>query len=493
MNPQTSGRRHFLGQMTGGLGSVALASLLSADHWVRGEDAHGPLRPRILPQAPLAARPPHFTPKAKRVLMIFCSGACSHLDTWDYKPELIKRHGTPMPGGDKLVTFQGASGNLTKSPWEFKPRGQSGKHVSELLPHLAELADDMCFIHSMTSKTNTHGPGENHMSTSFAVEGYPSAGAWVAYALGSECENLPAFVAIPDPRGVPQAGPSNWSSGFLPAVFQGTAFNAARPIENLFPAAGVGSSGDAAAADRANRKLLEVLNRRHLEQDPGDSELGARIASYELAARLQLSAPEVSDLSRETAATLEAYGANDANPIKAGFARNCILARRLLERDVRFVELFNGAYQQMGEGEGNWDGHKFLLNQYSKHGPVLDQPAAALLKDLKARGLLEDTLVVWTTEFGRMPTFQAGANGRDHNPKGFTVWLAGAGVKKGFSYGATDEFGYQATENPSNVYELHATILHLLGLDHERLSFFYNGAEQRLTFVHGRVIKDVLA
>jgi uncharacterized protein DUF1501 len=401
---------------------------------------------------------------------------------------LIKRHGTPMPGGDKLVTFQGASGNLTKSPWEFKPRGQSGKYVSELLPNLAELADEMCFIHSMTSKTNTHGPGENFMSTGFTVEGYPSAGAWISYALGSEADNLPAFVAIPDPRGVPQAGPSNWSSGFLPAVFQGTAFNASRPIENLFPPAGV-----TAAADRANRDLLQVLNRQHLDQDPGDTELSARIASYELAARLQLSAPEVSDLSSETAATLEAYGANDANPVKAGFARNCILARRLLERDVRFVELFNGAYQQMGEGEGNWDGHKYLVNQYSKHGPVLDQPAAALLKDLKARGLLEDTLVVWTTEFGRMPTFQAGANGRDHNPKGFTAWLAGAGVKRGFSYGATDEFGYQAVEQPSSVYELHATILHLLGLDYERLSFFYNGAEQRLTFVHGRVIREVLA
>ncbi len=488
MHHSVTGRRHFLAQLSGGLGSVALASLLAHDRLLRGDDAHGPIRPQILPPAPLAARPAHFAPKAKRVLMIFCSGACSQLDTWDYKPELIKRHGTPMPGGDKLVTFQGASGNLTKSPWEFKPRGQSGKYVSELLPHLAELADEMCFIHSMTSKTNTHGPGENHMSTGFAVEGYPSAGAWVAYALGSECDNLPAFVAIPDPRGVPQAGPSNWSSGFLPAVFQGTAFNAARPIENLFPA-----SGPNPAADKAGRELLAVLNRRHLEADPGDTELSARIASYELAARLQLSAPEVSDLSRETAATLDSYGANDPNPIKAGFARNCILARRLLERDVRFVELFNGAYQQMGEGEGNWDGHKFLLNQYSKHGPVLDQPAAALLKDLKARGLLDDTLVVWTTEFGRMPTFQAGANGRDHNPKGFTAWLAGAGVKKGFSYGATDEFGYQAVENPSSVYELHATILHLLGLDHQRLSFFYNGAEQRLTFVHGRVIQDVLA
>jgi hypothetical protein len=345
----------------------------------------------------------------------------------------------------------------------------------------------MCFIHSMTSTTNTHGPGENHMSTGFAVEGYPSAGAWISYALGSEAEDLPAFVAIPDPRGVPQAGPSNWSSGFLPAVFQGTAFNAAQPIANLLAPEGVSTS-----ADRAGREYLKMLNRKHLERDPGDSELAARIASYELAARLQLSAPEVNDLSQESSTTLDQYGANDANSLKAGFARNCLLARRLLERGVRFVEVFNGAYA-MGEGVGNWDGHKALKDQYTIHAPILDQPAAALLSDLKARGLLDETLVVWTTEFGRMPVFQAGAQGRDHNPKGFTVWLAGAGVKRGFSYGATDEFGYQAVDNPSSVYELHATILHLLGLDYDRLSFFYNGAEQRLTFVHGRVIREVLA
>jgi len=345
----------------------------------------------------------------------------------------------------------------------------------------------MCFIHSMTSKINTHGPGENFMSTGFTVEGYPSAGAWITYALGSQCDNLPAFVAIPDPRGVPQAGPSNWSSGFLPAVFQGTAISADQPISNLATPPQINQ-----AAERSTRDFLKLLNDKHLERNPADSELAARIASYELAARLQLSAPEVGDLSRETAATHAAYGTDDANKNKAGFARNCLLARRLLERGVRFVQLFNGAYA-MGEGVGNWDGHKTLKTQYEVHAPILDQPAAALLKDLKARGLLDDTLVVWTTEFGRMPTFQAGANGRDHNPRGFTVWMAGAGVKRAYSYGQTDEFGYQAVENPSSVYELHATILHLLGLDHERLSYAHNGAEQRLTFVHGRVIRDVLA
>ncbi len=478
-------RRRFLSDAAGGMSGIALASLLAQEGLLLAGPAT-PIRPTILSAAPLRARAAHFPPRAKRVLMIFCSGACSHVDTWDYKPELIKRHNTPMPGSDTLVTFQGKSGNLIKSPWEFKPRGESGKHVSDLLPNLAELADEMCFVHSMTSKINTHGPGENFMSTGFTVEGYPSAGAWVSYALGSECDNLPAFVAIPDPRGVPQAGPSNWSSGFLPAVFQGTAFNSDQPIGNLATPPQI-----TGAAERSTRDFLKLLNEKHLQRNPGASELSARIASYELAARLQLSAPEVSDLSRESAATHASYGTGDPNKTKAAFARNCLLARRLLERGVRFVQLFNGAYA-MGEGVGNWDGHKTLKSQYEVHAPILDQPAAALIKDLKARGLLDDTLVVWTTEFGRMPTFQAKANGRDHNPRGFTVWLAGAGVKRAHSYGQTDEFGYQAVENPTTVYELHATILHLLGLDHQRLSYFHNGTEQRLTFVHGRVIKDLL-
>jgi hypothetical protein len=478
-------RRGFLSSAVGGLGGVALASILAQEGLLASE--HGPLRPQIRPDAPLAARKSHFPAKARRVLMIFCSGACSHIDTWDYKPELIKRHDQPMPGAGELVTFQGKNGNLNKSPWTFRPRGESGKMISDLLPNLAELADEMCFIHSMTSKTNTHGPGENFMSTGFTLEGYPSAGAWITYALGSECDNLPAFVAIPDPRGIPQVGPNNWSSGFLPAVFQGTSFSAQQPIANLATPEGIRPQ-----AQVATREFLKLLNDKHLERNPGDSELSARIASYELAAKLQLSAPEASDLSRETAATHAAYGTDAPNQIKAGFARNCLLARRLLERGVRFVQLFNGVYA-MGEGVGNWDGHKALKDQYEVHAPILDQPAAALIKDLKMRGMLDDTLVVWCTEFGRMPTFQAGASGRDHNPKGFTVWLAGAGVKRAMSYGATDEFGYQAVENPSSVYELQATILHLLGLDHQRLSYFHNGAEQRLTFVHGRVIQEVLA
>lgn len=423
------------------------------------------------------------------MLVIFCSGACSQVDTFDYKPELIARHGQPMPGGDQLVTFQGQQGNLTKSPWEFKPRGESGKMVSELVPHLAELADDMCFIHSLTSKTNTHGPGENFMSTGFTLDGFPSIGAWVTYALGSENQDLPAFVAIPDPRGTPQSSVNNWGPGFLPAAFQGTDFNAAKPIRNLSRPASISRETDVATRD-----FLKRLNDRHLERFPGDTELAARISSYELAARMQLSVPEVSDISTEPAHVLKMYGADDTeNPLKASFARNCILARRLIEKGVRCVQLFNGSYQTGGEGTSNWDGHKVLQQQYSKHGPVLDQPAAALLGDLKQRGLLSETLVVWCTEFGRMPTFQKGASGRDHNPSGFTSWMAGAGVRSPFSYGATDEFSYKAVEDVSTVYDLHATILHLLGLDHERLTFYHNGIERRLTDVHGHVIKDLLA
>jgi uncharacterized protein (DUF1501 family) len=309
----------------------------------------------------------------------------------------------------------------------------------------------------------------------------------VNYALGSENEDLPAFVAIPDPRGVPQIGPNHWNSTFLPAVFQGTAFSADNPIPNLRPPPQI-----APAADVATRDLLKLLNERHLAERNGEGHLAARIASYELAARMQLGAAEVGDLSRESTATIHDYGADDANATKAGFARNCLLARRLLERGVRFVQLFNGAYA-MGEGVGNWDGHRKLHEQYQVHAPILDQPCAALLADLKTRGLLDRTLVLFVTEFGRMPTFQKGASGRDHNPHGFTAWLAGAGVKRAFSYGATDEFGYRAVENVTTIYDLHATVLHLLGLDHERLSYYHNGIERRLTDVHGHVIRDVLA
>jgi hypothetical protein len=466
-------RRDFLRFGGTGLSGIALTSLLADEGRKVGRD---------VPAEPL----PHFIPKAKNVLVIFAAGALSHIDTWDYKPELIKRHGQPLPGTDKLITFQGENGNLARPLWEFRPRGQSGKMVSDMLPHLADLADDLCFIHSMTAKSNTHGPAENQMSTGFALDGFPSMGSWVSYALGSQCRDLPAFVAIPDPRGVPQVGPNHWNSAFLPAVYQGTAFNTDKPIPNLATPKEITPRGEAATRD-----FLKFLNDEHLKRHPDDSELSARIASYELAAKMQLSAAEVADLSGESQATLNVYGANDSNKVKAGFARNCLLARRLIERGVRFVQLFNGAYA-MGEGIGNWDGHKKLKEQYDIHAPILDQPCAALITDLKQRGLLDSTLIVFVTEFGRMPTFQKDASGRDHNPHGFTVWLTGAGVKRGVSHGATDDFGHRAAKDICTIYDLHATILHLLGLDHERLTFYHNGIHRRLTDVHGHVITEIL-
>lgn len=483
-------RRSFLAMSGAGLGSIALTHLLATQNAL-GKSASsidkGPIRPDIDPATPHEPRPPHFTPRAKNIIVVFCSGAISQVDTFDYKPALEKYHGTPMPGADGLVTFQGKQGNLTRSPWQFKPRGETGKMTSDLLPNLGELADEMCFIHSLTGKTNTHGPGENLMSTGFVLDGFPSMGSWASYALGTDNQSLPAFVAISDPRGVPQSSGNNWGSGFLPAAFQGTPFNASSPIDNLERPQSVSAAADSDAQD-----LLKRLNDLHLQQFPGDTDLSARISSYELAARMQTSVPEVTDLSKESPATLEMYGANSKDKIKAGYARNCILARRLVERGVRFVQLFNGAYA-MGEGVGNWDGHKTLEKQYKVHGRILDQPTAALLMDLKQRGMLDDTLLVFTTEFGRMPTFQAGASGRDHNPEGFTAWMAGAGVKRGYSYGATDEFGYKAQDKVCTVHDFHATILHLLGLDHERLSYYNNGIERRLTDVHGHVIKGVLA
>ena len=477
-------RRRFLGDTGMGLGAIALTHLLARQGLLAASvSGKEPIRPSIDAGRPYAPRDAHFEARAKNVLVIFCSGACSQLDTFDYKPELIRRHGEPMPGKEKLITFQGEQGALTKSPWEFRPRGKSGKMISDLLPHLGA---------SMKGKTNTHGPGENYMSTGYTLDGFPSVGSWVTYALGSVDQSLPAYVAIPDPRGKPQNSVNNWAPGFLPASFQGTEFNATHAIRNLARPAAITADGD-----KATGSFLRRLNEIHAERYPGDTQLAARIASYELAARMQLTVPEVADLSSEPAHILRLYGADEGgskiNDLRAAYAKNCILARRLVEKGVRFVQLFNGAYQTGGEGTSNWDGHKDILGQYSVHGPVLDKPTAGLLIDLKQRGLLENTLVVWCTEFGRMPTFQKGAKGRDHNPDGFTCWMAGAGVKKGFSHGATDEFGYKSVHDVVTVHDIHATILHLLGLDHERLTFYHNGIERRLTDVEGEVVRDILA
>ena len=430
---------------------------------------------------------PHFAPKAKRVIQIMCPGGVSHLDTFDYKPELEKRSGQPMPGGEKEVSFQGANGNLMKSPWKFVQRGQTGRWMTEKLPHLGAFADDMAFIHSMTSRTNTHGPACVAMNTGFVFEGFPSAGAWASYALGSMNENLPAYVAIPDVRGIPPSGPANWTNGFLPAEHQGISFTALEPIRNL-ERPGVIS----AEADLATRGYARALNDKHAELHAGDSDLRARIASYELAGRMQLSAPEVSNLGSETKATHELYGTGDANPLLAAYARNCLLTRRLVERGVRYVQLYCASRASGVDGLLNWDAHKTLEADYSRHFPILDKPTAGLLADLKGRGLLDDTLVLWTTEFGRMPTHQEGTLGRDHNPDAYSVWMAGAGVKGGATHGRTDDFGRRVVSDVTTVHDYWATVLHLLGLHHERLTWYHNGINRRLTDVHGHVIRELI-
>jgi hypothetical protein len=359
--------------------------------------------------------------------------------------------------------------------------------ISELMPHLAGHADDMCFIHSLTSKTSAHPQGENFLNTGSTFEGFPSLGAWVTYALGTANQELPAFVAINDPRGKPRSGKNNWGSGFLPAAYQGTDFNAVKPLSNLARPSGLSTD-----ADHATREFMRKLNAGHLQRHPGDDALAARIASYELAGRMQLSVPEVTEISKEPAHVHTLYGTDTGTDLKKEYARNCILARRLLERGVRVVQLFNGADAQ-ANGVSNWDSHADIDRSHAMQAEIFDQPTAALLTDMKQRGLLDRTLVVWVTEFGRMPFLQANGTGRDHNPDAFTCWLMGAGAKAGYSHGASDDFGFKAVQNASTLYDFNATVLHLLGLDHERLTYYHNGLERRLTDVHGHVIKEMLA
>jgi hypothetical protein len=468
---QVLSRRGFLSDAFSGLAGIGLTALMRNELLAE-------------PQPGLA----HSPPKARRVLQIFCPGGASHMDLWDHKPALEKHHGRPLPGEEGAVTFQGKNGNLMKSPWPFIPAGQSGKLISSLLPQMAQHVDDIAFIHSMQSKTNTHGPGCIFMNTGSIFEGFPAAGAWVGYALGSENENLPAYVAIPDIRGEPPNGKANWSNGFLPAEYQAVTIAAQQPIRNIALPEGV-----SADEEQATRDFLRMLNEQHAAENPGLSELAARINAYELAARMQLSAPDVLDLGTESAAIHRLYCTSDANPLKAAYARNCLLARRLLEQGVRYVNLYCASRASGVDGLLNWDAHKTLKEDYERHCPIFDEPTAALLTDLKQRGLLDETLVLWTTEFGRMPTHQEGVTGRDHNPDGFTCWMLGAGVKGGITIGATDEFGRRAASDPVTVWDFYATVLHILGLDHTRLTYYHNGLDRRLTDVHGNVLRNLLA
>ncbi|MCC9658242.1 DUF1501 domain-containing protein [Rhodopirellula halodulae] len=484
-------RRYFLGTAGLSTAGLALASLLDADGLLASNvgtaGSKTPIRPEIDPNNPYLPRPQHFDAPAKQVLVIFCPGAVSHVDTFDYKPALTKLHGQKPPG-IPAVTFEGPTGNIAKPFWDFKPRGESGKMVSDLLPHLGEQVDDFCFLHSLSTDTSAHPQGENFMNTGFTMEGFPSFGSWVTYALGTENQELPAFVAINDPRGLARSGKNNFGNGFLPAAFQGTDFNAKNPPNNLHRPRDL-----SALEDRATVDLLQRLNAGHLERYPGDANLAGRIASYELAGKMQTSVPDVMDLSGETAATLKAYGVEGGSELRGEYAKNCILARRLIEKGVRVVQLFNGSDPAGGNGITNWDSHSNIAETHAMQAEIMDQPTAALIADLKQRGLLENTLVVWATEFGRMPFLQSNGSGRDHNPDAFTCFLTGAGVKRGFSYGESDDFGFKAAVNPTTVYDFNASLLHLMGLDHERLTYYHNGLERRLTNVHGHVVKDILA
>ena len=430
----------------------------------------------------------HHRAKAKRVVQLFMSGAASQCDLFDYKPELIKRHGQPFDPGEKVELFQSFPGACLKSPWQWQRHGQCGKCMSSLVPHLADCVDRIAFIHSMVSKSNVHGPATFMQNTGFVLPGFPSMGAWVSYGLGNMNDNLPAFVVLPDSRGFAPNGPGNWSAGFLPAAHQGTMVRpgAKNPIADLRPPAS--AEFITAESETAGLEVLAALNGEHLATRAGDSRLEARIASYEMAARLQLSAPEVLNLADETEATFKLYGLDQ--PATQDFGRNCLVARRLLERGVRFVQLFSGA--DNGFPRRNWDSHEDIAKDHGDMGLSMDQPTAALIQDLEARGLLDDTIVIWTTEFGRMPCSQ-GSKGRDHNPFTFTSWMAGGGIKGGVTYGESDEWSYKAIVNPTYCYDLHATVLHLLGIDHEKLTYRHNGIDRRLTDVHGHVIHDLLA
>lgn len=483
-------RREMLFRLGGGLGSIALASMLQRDAALAG-DMHVPLTSVL-----------HHPSRASRVVQLYMSGAASQCDLWDYKPLLERRNGEKFDPGEPVELFQSSPDKVMKSPFRWRQYGQCAKWLSDPVAPLGSCVDDIAFIHSMVSKSNVHGPATFMQATGFVQPGFPSMGSWISYGLGNMCDNLPTFVVLPDPRGFAPNGPKNWSSGFLPAEHQATMIrpSASTPIADLFPPSDsfVSPQSDADALG-----VLGVLNRQHEALRPGDSRLDARIRSYELAARMQLSAPEALDLRAEPEHILRMYGLdkeNTVSPIKAEintaqeveyFGRNCLVARRLLERGVRFVQVWSGA--DNGFPRRNWDSHEDIQRD---HGPLatgLGVGAAALILDLKQRGMLDDTIVLWTTEFGRMPCNQ-GTKGRDHNPFVFTNWLAGGGIRGGVTYGESDEWSYKPLDRtkPTYCYDVHATILHLLGLDHKRLTFLHNGIERRLTDVHGTVLSELL-
>lgn len=486
---EMTSRREFLNRSGQGFGGLALAAMLAQDQ-ARADTTPGVLTDHL-----------HFPPKAKRVIQLFMAGAASHVDLFDHKPELEKRNGQPWDPGEKVELFQNGHGATFAPPWTFQPYGESSKMLSEVVAPLGRVVDDMAFVHNVVGKTGVHSTATLLQSTGFQLPGFPGMGAWVSYALGSLNDNLPTFVVLPDHRGFPSNGQKNWDSAFLPAQHQGTIIRpgAETPIEDLFAAKNPFTSS---AGDAAGLNVLAALNRRHAESRTGDTRLEARIRSYELAAKMQLAAPEALEITGEPQHILKLYGL-DSLPASwpseinapeeiAHFGRKCLVARRLLERGVRFIQIWSGNDNSFPRR--NWDSHEDIARD---HGPLalgMATGAAALIQDLKQRGMLEDTLILWTTEFGRMPCAQSG-KGRDHNPFVFTNWLAGGGIRPGISYGPSDEWGYKPLdrEHPTQVYDIHATMLHLLGIDHTKLTFRHNGIDRRLTDVHGHVIPELLA
>jgi hypothetical protein len=473
-------RREFLTRAGGGLGILALAGLLDRQGLLADATAINPLLPKK----------PHFEAKAKSVIWLFINGGPSQVDTWDYKPALEKHDGRELKGFDKNTGFfTDQVGPLMKSPFRWSQHGQSGTWVPEIFPNIARHIDDLAFVHSCFTETNNHSPALFQINTGMSRMGFPSVGSWVTYGLGSESQNMPGYVVMYDTlgRGLPKGYSQNWGAGFLPGIFQGTSLNAqGAPIDNLSP--------DPTRTDAQHRRqldLLKRLNERHRVRSEGDAELAARIESFELAYRMQLSAPEVLDLGREPEPVRKLYGLD--NPKCAHFAKQCLMARRMIENGVRFVQIYSGGE----ENEKSWDGHTNIAANHRQFAGETDQPIGAMLTDLKQRGLFDSTLVVWGGEFGRLPVVQRQKNGsqsgRDHNPHAFTFWFAGAGVKGGVHFGETDEFGHKAAVDRVAVHDLHATILHLMGLDHKKLTFKHNGRNFRLTDVHGNVLTKILA
>ncbi len=474
-------RREFLWQAGAGFGAAAFASLLQADGFFSQAATASDLRQR----SPLALKPPHFAPKAKSVIFLFMYGGPSHIDTFDYKPEMTGMDGKTVD----VKTFgrggHRSGGRIVEPRWKFHQHGQCGKWVSTLFPHTAKHVDDIAFIHSLTADSPIHGSAMLMMNSGKILSGSPALGSWLTYGLGTANENLPGFVVMLDPSGGPISGAKNWSSGYMPATYQGTVFRSeGAPILDLATPAEM-----PAGVQRRLIDSIQQANQQHLAARPGNEDLMSRIASYELAYNMQSSAPEAVDLSGEDAATLEMYGVNADRT--RDFGKRCLLARRLVERGVRFVQLYSGG----AHNDDNWDAHGDLEKNHNFHAGNTDQPIAALLADLKRTGLLDETLVVWGGEFGRQPTAEyAVGSGRDHNAYGFTMWMAGGGIKGGVSHGTTDELGAAAVENPLHVKNLHATILHLMGLDPNHLSYFYGGLDQKLVGVeHVQPIRNIIA